>query len=287
MVTYVRVVEAGSLSAAAQQLRISAAAVSRQIATLEAELRQTLLLRTTRRMAVTPAGDRYYQSCLRVLREVDDAQSVGIAGNADGFLQVSAPVTFGLARVAPHVADLMVTHPRLRVDLRLEDRLIDLALEGADVAIRVGARPPERTDVVAHRLTTYRRRVVAAPAYLRRQGEPSNPDALAKLDALASPASNPADLWALTDGTREVRLRLPVAFRCNALQAIRDLAVAGAGVALLPEWFVINEIRRGALRFVLPAWHTEPVPVNAIHRAQQRGAVRIRAFVDHLRAAYA
>ena len=287
MATYVRVVEAGSLSAAAKQLRISAAAVSRQVATLEAELRQPLLLRTTRRMAVTAAGDRYYQSCLRVLREVDDAQNAGADAQPGGFLQVSAPVSFGLARVAPHMGALMTRHPRLRVDLRLEDRLIDLALEGADVAIRVGTRPPEKTDVVAQRLTSYHRRVVAAPGYLRRKGEPRDPEALARLDALTSPASNPADAWTLSDGTREVRLRLEVAFRCNALQAIRDLAVAGAGVALLPEWFVADELRRRALRVVLPAWQTELVPVNAIHHARQRGAPRIRAFVEHLRVAYA
>ena len=287
MTTYVRVVEAGSLSAAAKQLRISPAAASRQLATLEAELRQTLLLRTTRRMSVTPAGDRYYQSCLRVLREVEDAQSIATEGEPDGFLQVSAPVSFGLARVAPHMGALMARHPRMRVDLRLEDRLIDLALEGADLAIRVGTRPPERTDVVAHRLTSYTRRVVAAPSYLRRHGEPADPEALARLDALTSPASNPADLWMLTDGQRQVRLRLTVAFRSNALQAVRDLAVAGAGVALLPEWFVTDQLRRRTLRVLLPDWHSEVVPVNAIHRIKHRGASRIRAFVDHLRNAYA
>jgi DNA-binding transcriptional LysR family regulator len=287
MTTYVRVVEAGSLSAAAKQLRISSAAVSRQIATLEAELRLTLLRRTTRRMAVTPAGDRYYQSCLRVLREVDDAQSVGSDEAPEGFLQVSAPVTFGLARVVPHVHTLMLKHPRFRIDLRLEDRLIDLALEGTDVAIRVGTRPPERTDLIAHLLFTYRRVVVASPDYLKRRGEPATPEALAKHDALTYPAGNPADCWDLVNGARAARLRPDVVFRSNALHAIRDLAVKGVGVALLPEWMVMNDLRRRALRVILPGWQSEPVPVNAIHRTKQRGAPRLRAFVDHLRQAYA
>jgi DNA-binding transcriptional LysR family regulator len=287
MTTYVRVVEAGSLSAAAKQLRISSAAVSRQIATLEAELRLTLLRRTTRRMAVTPAGDRYYQSCLRVLREVDDAQAVGADEAPEGFLQVSAPVTFGLARVVPHVHALMVKHPRFRIDLRLEDRLIDLALEGTDVAIRVGTRPPERTDLIAHLLFTFRRVVVASPDYLKRKGEPTTPEALAKHDALTYPAGNPADTWDLVSGEREARLRLNVIFRSNALHAIRDLAVKGVGVALLPDWLVMNDVRRRALRLLLPGWQSEPVPVNAIHRTKQRGAPRLRAFVDHLRDAYA
>ena len=287
MTTYVRVVEAGSLSAAAKQLRISSAAVSRQIATLEAELRLTLLRRTTRRMAVTPAGDRYYQSCLRVLREVDDAQAVGSDEAPEGFLQVSAPVTFGLARVVPHVHTLMLKHPRFRIDLRLEDRLIDLALEGTDVAIRVGTRPPERTDVIAHLLFTYRRVVVASPDYLKRKGDPTTPEALARLDALTYPAANPADSWDLVSGPRRARVRPGVVFRSNALHAIRDLAVKGVGVALLPEWLVMNDVRRRALRVILPGWQSEPVPVNAIHRAKQRGEPRLRAFIDHLRAAYA
>jgi DNA-binding transcriptional LysR family regulator len=287
MTTYVRVVEAGTFSAAAKQLRISSAAVSRQIATLEAELRLTLLRRTTRRMAVTPAGDRYYQSCLRVLREVDDAQAVGSDEAQEGFLQVSAPVTFGLARVVPHVHTLMLRHPRFRIDLRLEDRLVDLALEGTDIAIRVGTRPPERTDVIAHLLFTFRRVVVASPDYLKRKGEPTTPEALAKHDALTNPAGNPADSWALVSGEREARLRPGVVFRSNALHAIRDLAVKGMGVALLPEWMVMNDVRRRALRVILPGWQSEPVPVNAIHRTKQRGAPRLRAFVDHLRAAYA
>jgi DNA-binding transcriptional LysR family regulator len=287
MTTYVRVVEAGSLSAAAKQLRISAAAVSRQIATLEAELRLTLLRRTTRRMAVTPAGERYYQSCLRVLREVDDAQAVGSDEAPEGFLQVSAPVTFGLARVVPYLHTLMLKHPRFRIDLRLEDRVIDLALEGTDVAIRVGTRPPERTDLIAHLLLTYRRVVVASPEYLKRKGEPATPEALAKHDALTYPAANPADSWDLVSGERRARMRPGVVFRSNALHAIRDLAVKGMGVALLPEWMVMNDVRRRALHVILPDWRSEPVPVNAIHRTKQRGALRLRAFVEHLRQAYA
>src|SRR5580693_6004566 len=135
MATYVRVVEAGSFTAAARQIRISSAAVSRQVAVLETELRVTLLARSTRRMAITPAGRRYYERCLRVLREVDDAQAVGRGEGIEGPLQITAPVTFGLDRVAPHMHALMVKHPGLRIDLRLEDRLIDLALEGVDVAI--------------------------------------------------------------------------------------------------------------------------------------------------------
>ena len=286
MATYVRVVEAGSFSAAAKQLRISAAAVSRQVAVLEAELRVTLLARSTRRMAVTPDGRRYYERCLRVLREVDDAQAIGRGDAVDGSLHVTAPVTFGLARVAPFMRALMVKHPGLRIDLRLEDRLVNLALEGVDVAIRVGGAPADTTDVVAHRLFSFHRVLVGSPAYLKRRGEPKTPEALAKHDALTYPVGNAPDGWTLTDGKREARVRVTDTFRSNALHAVCELAVDGGGIALLPDWLVADDIQRRALRVVLPSWKTDAVAVHAMYRTAQRGASRIRALVGHLRDAY-
>jgi DNA-binding transcriptional LysR family regulator len=285
MSTYVRVVEAGSFSAAAKQLRISAAAVSRQIATLEHEIRVPLIRRTTRSMSITPAGRTYYERCLRVLREVDDAQAIGRTAATEGLLTVSTPFTFGLACVVPHLASFMAAHRGLRVDLRLEDRLVDLTLEGVDVAVRVGSVLPDRTDIVAHELMTYRRVLVAAPAYLRRHGEAKTPEALAKHHALAWFADT-MDTWTLVGREREARVRLNVLFRSNAPAALRALALEGAGVALLPAWFVEDHIDSGALRIVLPGWETPPVPVRALHRREHRGAARVRSFVEHLRTAY-
>jgi DNA-binding transcriptional LysR family regulator len=287
MATYVRVIEAGSFSAAAKQLRISSAAVSRQIGTLERSLRVTLLARSTRRMAITPAGRQYYERCLRILREVDDAQTLGRGEVTDGLLQVTAPVSFGLGRVVPHLRTLMTKHPGLRLDLRLEDRVLDLALEGVDVAIRVGSAPPQSTALVAHRLMTFRRVIVASPDYLKRKGEPKTPEALAKHDALTYPAGNSGDAWTVVSAEREARVALNMTFRCNALYAVRDLAVDGAGVALLPEWLVADEVRRRTLRVLLPSWKGEVVDVNAIHRTAHRGAPRVRALVEHLRNAMA
>lgn len=287
MTTYVRVIEAGSFSAAAHQLRISSAAVSRQIATLEAELRVPLLLRTTRRMSITPAGRRYYERCVRVLREVDAAQAVGQGETLEGLLTVSAPVTFGLACVLPHVHGLMLKHPGLRIDLRMEDRLIDLVAEGVDVAIRGGVAPPESADVIAHRLISYRRHLVASPLYLKRRGTPKTPEALAKHDALTHAPGSALDGWSLRRENREARVQMNVAFRSNALYAVRELALKGVGIALLPDWFVADDIGRLALRVVLPEWETDPVTVHALQRSEHRGALRVRTLVEHLRAAYA
>jgi DNA-binding transcriptional LysR family regulator len=212
---------------------------------------------------------------------------VGRGDAFEGLLQVSAPVTFGLARVVPHLHALMTKHAGLRVDLRLEDQLVDLVLEGVDVAIRVGSALPDSAGLVAHRLSSFRRVLVAAPAYLKRHGAPRTPEALARHDALTYIVGPGADTWTITDGAREARVRVDVAFRSNALHAVRALAVCGAGVALLPDWLVADEVRRRALCVVLPAWRTEPVPVSALHRTEHRGAPRVRAFVEHLRDAYA
>jgi DNA-binding transcriptional LysR family regulator len=286
MATYVRVVEAGSFSAAAKQLRISPAAVSRQISTLEDELSVSLLRRTTRKMSITPAGRGYYERCLRILREVDDAQALGRTGATEGLLSISAPVTFGLACVVPHLPSFMSAYPGLRVELRLEDRLIELALEGVDVALRVGSVLPDSTDVIAHELMSFRRVLVAAPSYLKKHGEPRTPEALAKHDALAYPSDDALDSWILLHQEREARVRLNTVFRSNAPSALRALAIDGAGIALLPAWFVDEDLERRALRLVLPGWETEPVAVRALHRREHRGSSRVRALVEHLRAAY-
>lgn len=282
MATFVRVVESGSLSAAAKQLRISAAAVSRQISTLEDELGITLLARTTRSMTVTESGRRYYERCLRILRDVDDAQSLGRSASLDGFVLVSAPISFGFGKVAPNLHALMRQHPGLRIDLRLDDRMVDLAAEGVDVAIRVGGALAETTDLIALPLLEYRRVLVAAPSYLKQKGEPKTPEALAKHDALNHVQS--PDSWTLTSDEREARVRVAVVFRSNSFPTLRELTLDGAGVAFLPDWMVGADVKARTLKRVLPAFRSEPIRVNAIYRREQRGTLRIKALIEHLRA---
>lgn len=271
MGTFVRVVEAGSLSAAAKQLRLSPAAVSRQIATLERETRAPLLSRTTRSMSVTAAGRDYYERCVRILRDVEDAHATLRGDPLDGPLSVSVPLTFGTARVVPHLGILRKRHPRLRLDLHLEDRIVDPVSENVDLLVRVGGTPPD--SLVAHSLLTFGRLLVASPAYLRARGEPKTPEALAKHDALSRPGA----------GTGTLPSGMNVVFRTNSLFALRQLALAGDGIALLPDWLVEREIAERKLRIVLPGWYTERTTAYALHRIEQRGAPRIRAFLGFLR----
>jgi DNA-binding transcriptional LysR family regulator len=286
MATFVRIVEAGSLTAAARQLRVSSAAVSRQLAALEEDLGAPLLMRTTRRMAPTDAGRGYYDRCRRILQEVDEARAaVRAPGTVEGLLVVSAPVTLGLAKITPRLPALVSRHPGLRVELRLEDRLVDLVGDGVDVAIRAGVEPPDTTEIVAHPLMRYDRVVVASDAYLERHGRPTRIEALGRHDALVHLSGiEGAASWILRHGKRVVEIAPTGVFRSNAPYALREAALGGLGVALLPDWLVDDDVARGALRVVLPDWRARPNAVVALHRAELRGLSRVRALLEHLRA---
>jgi DNA-binding transcriptional LysR family regulator len=201
----------------------------------EAQVRVPLLVRTTRRMTLTEAGQRYYDHCVRILREVEDAQAIGDAGVVRGTLTISAPVTFGIACVTPHLPSLLAKHPALLVDLRLEDRFVDLVAEAVDVAIRVGI-PPESNTIIAHRLTAYRRVLVGSPTYLRQRGEPKRPEDLSEHDAVSEARDSGARVtWILRRSDQERRAQPVVRLRCNARYAILEAALRHVGLALLPE----------------------------------------------------
>jgi DNA-binding transcriptional LysR family regulator len=284
MATFVKVVDAGKLSTAARALRLSLAAVSRQLSALEEEVGGPLLLRTTRKLTVTEGGQRYYEHCLRVLREVDAAQRCVRAGHSvAGLLTVTAPVTFGLARLSSHLPSLLTAHPGLRIDLRLEDRITDLVAEGVDVAIRGGSALPDSSLLIARPLTSYPRVVVASPGYLRRRSEPKTPADLSRHDALIHlGGSGIADRWRFSKDGSESVIELRGALRTNAVYVLRDSAIAGLGVALLPDWLVADDVAAGRLKLLLRGFATPPTTVSAVHRTELRGAPRVKALIDHL-----
>lgn len=277
-----RIVEAGSFSTAAKQLRLSVAAVSRHVAALEDELGTSLIARTTRKLTVTPAGRLYYERCLGVLREVEVAQAVGRLGVA-GPLRMSMAVSLGVLAGDALVSSLLEHHPGLRIDLRVEDRIIDLALENVDIAIRVGAEPPVSNELVAVRLTTWTRIVVASPAYVARHGSPATPADLAHHDALSTPGGAMTDIWTLVDGRSVARVRLSARFSTNAGQLSRVAALEGRGVALMPEWYVADDVKARRLIRLLGPWTSEPTVVHALYRASLRNEQRVRTVIDHLR----
>jgi len=240
---------------------------------------------------VTAAGQRYYERCLRVLREVEDAQSIARTELA-GPVRISVPVTVGMLAGVTLLRPLLFDNPGIEISIRLEDRVIDLALDDVDVAIRVGSRLPLTTEIIAVPLSSWSRVVVASPDYVRRRGEPKTPAALSSHDALSILREAAMDGWTLVRGTpgappEATRVRMRTRCSCNSGQLIRELAIDGLGVALLPPWFIAEDLRRRRLVHLLRAWTSEPTAIHALYRASLRNEKRVRLLVEHLRRAYA
>lgn len=289
MATFVRIVDGKSLSAAARAQRMSLAAVSRQLRALETELGTSLIVRSTRQLSVTDAGRQWYSHAVRVLREIDEARAtVGSLRSVRGTLVVSASLTFGTVKILPRLPRLVAQHPHLVIDLRLEDHLVDLVAEGVDVAVRAGPPPPDSTAFVAQPIFEMRRQLVASPRWLRKHGTPREPTQLAQAGCLVqvTPAGTTVRWLLRRDsdaGDAEVEsVEVAGQIRSNAPIALRELAIVGAGIAYLPDWLVADDISRGRLRRVLPAWSSPPIAAWAIYRAELRGAPRLRAFIDAL-----
>lgn len=286
MASFIQVVEAGSLTAAARRERLSVPAVSRQLRALEQELGAALIVRSTRQLRITEAGRLWYERCVRILREIEEARaSLLDTRSVRGLLTVSAPVTLGLAHIVPHMPELLRRNPGLSLDLRLEDRFVDLVADGVDVAIRAGAPAPESSSIIAQPLMHFTRIAVASPAYLRKHEEPAEPEALRRHSCLIQSSPSPSTPWRFSGHgvERAVDVRGPL--RSNAPMVLRDAAVAGLGIALLPEWLVVEQLAQQGLRQVLAGWTCAYTSAWAIYRTELRGSERVRTFVQHLRTA--
>ncbi len=281
--TFVRIVEAGSLSAAARSLGSSLPAISRQVTTLEEELRATLLVRTTRSQRLTDEGRRFHEHALRLVREADAAiASVRHDGLVRGEVTISSSVTIGTLRIIPALAKLYADHPHLRVELRLEERAVDLVGEGVDIGIRAGLALPDTTAIVAQPLATFRRFIVASPRLLRAEGSPRDSSALIGRSAVVGLRGGTT--WEVRDEDQTRSVTVDPKLRVGTLVAIRDAAIAGIGYANLPEFVVSDALANGTLKRVLPRTEIAPVNVHALYRVEMRGTPRIEAVIAHLRA---
>jgi DNA-binding transcriptional LysR family regulator len=282
--TFVRIVEAGSLSAAARTFRLSLPAVSRQVQTLEEELGTKLLERTTRSLRLTDAGRRFHDHATRLVQAADAAlASVQESRAVRGPVVVSASVTLGVLRIVPGLSALTREHPELALSLRLEDRSADLVSEGVDVAVRAGMELPSSTGLVAVPLARFERHLVASPTYLKRRGTPKNVAALSSHAAVLGTES--AGEWSFLEGGEEARVSVRPSLRVSTLLGVREAVLADLGLALLPHFVVAAELRSGALKRVLPSAKLAPVTSHALYRVEQRGTPRMKAVLGYLQRA--
>ncbi|MET0792376.1 MAG: LysR family transcriptional regulator [Polyangiaceae bacterium] len=281
--TFVRIVAAGSFSAAGRSLGLSLAAISRQVAALESELDAKLLVRTTRSLNLTDEGRRFHEHALRLLRDAEAARaSVRSGGALAGQLVVSASVTLGVLRIVPQLASWLAAHPALELALRLEDRTADLVSEGVDVAVRAGLELPDTTSLVAHPLATFQRLLVASPAYLKRHGAPRSPASLS--DHRAVLGLDSPGRWQFTEAGVAHDVSVRAQLRVGTLLAVRTAVLAGMGIAVLPDFVVADALADRSLKLLLPAFQLRPVSAQALYRVENRGTPRIEALLRHLRA---
>lgn len=276
------VVETGSFTAAAQRLKLSKSAVSAHVQRLEERLGVQLLHRTTRRVATTEAGRAYHQHCVRILADAEAAEQAASALHREprGTLRISAPDTFGWMHVAPAIPAFRQRFPEIAIDLRLEERHVNLVDDRLDLAIRIGTLPD--SPLIVRKLAPSRVLLCAAPGYLKRAGELSSPQDLSRHACLCFPPLWRDGHWQLVAKQREERVPISGTIVSNSAEVLRTSALGGVGIAMLPTWAVADDLRCGTLETVLPGWAPPASVIHAVYPDNRRMSAKVRSFVDHL-----
>ena len=282
MSVFSKVVAAGSLSAAARDLGVSTAVVSRRLAALEARLGVRLVNRTTRRLALTDEGASYHEACIRILGEIEDADAAAAARRVEpqGVLKAALPASFGHLHVAPLVPQFAARYPKIQLVLSLSDRTVNLIEEGYDLAIRIGEL--EDSSLAARKLAPNRRVVCASPDYLKRHTAPRTPDDLQRHNCLTSTELHMNWEYKGPEGKRGA-VRVSGHYACDNWEVLRDWALAGMGVALKSTWDVRRQLEDGSLVRLLPGYDFGPdVAIYAVYPHRRYLPAKTRVFIDYL-----
>ncbi|HKT29107.1 LysR family transcriptional regulator [Dyella sp.] len=283
LAVFVALVRAGSFTAAAEHLGMTKAMVSQHLLRLERELGATLLVRSTRRMALTEAGTVFHADCVQLLEQAQAAiERIGDQrSKPGGTLRLTTSTDYGTAVVAPALVEFRRLYPALHVDLVIDDQLNDLIAERFDLAIRIGWL--RDSSLRATRLGNFRQQVMASPAYLAEHGTPRRPEDLAMhhgwiaMSALATPLR-----WTFTRGSSRRVVRMRQVMQANNAAAIRALVLAGAGVSVLPDYLVQEDIHAGRLQVLLAPYRLQEGGIHAVYPDPQPPA-KVRAFIDFMR----
>ncbi|MGR4872000.1 LysR family transcriptional regulator [Variovorax sp. LARHSF232] len=280
--SFVAIAEAGSISAAARRLHLSKSVVSDRLAELEHGLGASLFQRSTRKLSLTEDGAVFLDKATRIVREVEEA-SADMAerrGKLTGPMRLSAPVTFGRMHLGPALYPFLAAHPDIALTLELDDRRVDASSDGFDAVVRHGALEDSR--LVAWQLAPSQRLLVASPGYLSRYGSPRSLDDLAGHRAIYYLNRGVAD-WRFLDHGDSAFARPAAALRVNNGDMMRDAALAGLGIALLPTFIVGQELKAGTLRVVDVGRLVEPESIYVAHAEGRRSSAKLRALVASLR----
>jgi DNA-binding transcriptional LysR family regulator len=279
-----RVVERGSFTQAAASLAISKSVVSQKIAALEARLGEPLLLRTTRRVTTTAEGARIYAYA----RQMVDAGTAATSGATDatrGVLRISAPVSFAQLHLAEPLAAFTARHPGTRVELLLEDRLVDLVGDRIDLAIRITKL--EDSSLIARRLTSTALHVCAAPRYLTLRGRPERPEELLRHDCLRYALLRADHEWRFYAGRKRINLSLTGSFETTSGVMLRQAAIAGMGLAMLPRFMIADALAEGRLVTVLEEFAPRPLGIFAVRAGRRTPPKLVGELLSALEVAFA
>lgn len=280
MAAFVAIAERGSLTAAAEALGSSLPAVVRLLATLEKELGVRLLNRTTRRAALTEEGRDYLERCRRVLAEIEEAEAAISARqqHPSGKLAITAPVLFGRLHVAPLVTEFLTRHTRMKAELLLLDRTVDLLDEGLDLAVRIGEL--DDSSLVAISCGRTRRVVCASPEYLRQAGVPETPADLRRHLCIGFTGLSRGPEWEFSQGRRPLRVAVDGPLVANQGDAAIDACRRGLGCGIFLHYQVRDALAAGDLRLVLEAYEPAPLPINVVYPHSRLLPARVRVFLD-------
>jgi DNA-binding transcriptional LysR family regulator len=281
---FVRVVEHGSFTKAADELGISKAAASKYVNRLEQRLSARLLHRTTRRLGLTEAGEALYARSRSALAELAEAENdvAQLTGNPRGLLRVTAPSYFSVTMLAPRLGEFHERCPDVTLDLDLSERIVDIVKERFDVAIRISAMPD--SNLVATRLMPCPTALVASPAYLKRRGTPRAPADLAAHQGIGYSILKSPNVWSFRGPKgRMIPVTVQSSIRCNNDFFIKQLALDGLGMAFFPRFFVEGEIASGRLVQVLADYPGPELSLNAVYETRRHLLPKVAAFLSFLK----
>ena len=279
MEMFVRVVDAGSFSLAARDMKIGQPAISKTIASLEERLGVRLLARSTRWLTPTEAGVAFYERALRAVTEADEADAAarGASASLEGRLRISAAVTFSRIHLVPRLAEFLDAHPRLELELVMDDRPRDLVAENIDAALRLGALTD--SSLRARKLAQSERLVIASPAYLARRGVPATPADLLSLNAIIYSQWTGGEEWSFRRGTAETSMRFQRRLMITAAEGVRAAVISGQGFAIASRWMFAPELQSGEVVSILNDWTLPPLDLWVIYPSGRLTSTKARAFV--------
>ncbi|MGV2827453.1 LysR family transcriptional regulator [Myxosarcina sp. GI1(2024)] len=279
MRAFVRVVEEEGFAAAARKMQMSRSAVNKLVINLEDRLGVQLLYRTTRQVTPTDTGRAFYQRCIEILSELEEAELAVSRQHSEpkGNLKINAPMSFGISYLGSKIAEFMTLYRELKIQLTLEDRFVDPISEGYDLVIRIGSSPSS-PNFVAHRITKLKRLVCAAPTYLKARGIPTHPHELQNHFCLHYGYLASGSKWRFINRNEEFQVSIDGVFCSNNGEMLRDVAVKGLGIVMLPAFIVERELELGKLQVILAEYYPPQLNLSVIYPVNRHLSPKIQLF---------